>query len=77
MKQIEGQMSLFDILEPENAEKCSTPALKCSDCAHFIHYVCGLGECYHGTACVKDRPFAVDKDPEDTACKDYIRRGGN
>lgn len=61
-KQIPGQMSLFNIIEPSKA---------CGTCVHFFHYVSGLGEIYHGTACGKDRPLAVNKQPDDPACEYY------
>ena len=43
----------------------------CAGCAHFHEVVSGLGEIYHSTACLKDRPWARPKEPEDPACKDY------
>lgn len=67
-KQIPGQMSLFNIIEPSKA---------CGTCDHFFRYVCGLGEIYHGTACGKNRPWSVDKLPEDSACEQYQKRDDN
>lgn len=46
----------------------------CRTCSQFFDYVCGLGEIYHGTACGKDRPFSVDKAPDDPACDAYEER---
>ena len=43
----------------------------CAGCAHFRDVVSGLGDIYHDTACLKDRPWAKFKKPEDPACKDY------
>ncbi len=120
MKQIEGQLSLFDIrdttkkrrpceysferyigqrvvfkggiagtvteIEPyyttiktdDGGELAGTPTtispLKtCGACAHFREVVSGLGEIYHSTACLKDRPWANFKEPEDPACEYYTR----
>jgi len=63
-RQIPGQLSFFDQLPKEKPKACAS-------CSHFFNYVSGLGEIYHGTACGKNRPFAVDKAPEDPACDDY------
>lgn len=73
-RQIEGQMSIFDILKPENDKKLQKRALKCAGCAHFHDVVSGLGDIYHDTACLKDSPWAKFKNPEDPACKDYKPR---
>jgi len=43
----------------------------CAGCAHLCAVVSGLGDIYHVTACLKDRPWAKFKTPEDPACKDY------
>ncbi len=73
MKQIEGQMSLFDNIPGENGEKQQKQRKYCSGCAFFHEVVSGLGEIYHSTACLKDRPWARFKEPEDPACEYYTR----
>ena len=45
----------------------------CAGCAHFHEVVSGLGDIYNDTACLKDRPWAKFKDPEDPACEYYTR----
>lgn len=47
------------------------PLKTCAGCTHFRDVVSGLGDIYHDTACLKDRPWAKFKKPEDPACKDY------
>lgn len=59
------------------AKKLPKTRKKCGTCAHFFHYVSGLGEIYHGTACGKNRPWSVDKLPEDLACEQYQKRDDN
>lgn len=73
-KQIPGQLSFFDNETAENDQKRQKMVLnikKCGSCNHFFSYVSGLGEIYHGTACGKDRPLAVNKQPDDPACEYY------
>lgn len=48
--------------------------ITCAGCTHFHEVVSGLGDIYHDTACLKDRPFATLKEPENPACEDYKPR---
>ena len=73
MKQIEGQMSLFDILEPENAEKTQKEPLKCGSCIHMRRSVWGLME-YHGWACF-GFGISYSQDPQQAACDKYEPKG--
>lgn len=57
------QMSLTDFLR------------SCRTCRHFAHYVAGLGEWIHGTACLRDRPYAHDVEPGKPACEHYQEEG--
>lgn len=41
---------------------------KCGTCKYFVHYVCGPGDIYNGTACTVNAPFAEDVDEGNDAC---------
>ena len=68
---MEGQMSIFDYI-PKDHEHNVTE--KCGTCDYFVHYVCGLGGIYHGTACAVNAPFARDVDAADDACDKWRKR---
>lgn len=53
------------------AKKLPKTRKKCGSCAHFHEVVSGPGDIYHGTACLKDRPWAHFKEPDDPACEYY------
>ena len=75
MKQIEGQLSFFDILKPENDEKLQKTAKNCKTCATCAHFswVWNYDEPPYRQACFG---FVISRsdDPEHPACEAYEER---
>lgn len=63
----DGQMSLFDFMQPDFMETQNT----CRNCKHLRTY-CDAYTCEPiGTICVKDAPRSTHREPDDVACKDW------